>query len=150
MKSSNFFIIIFLLTILGGLTFFKGGFSKPKTNAEAPKASQSQVLYDRAQYLDYSEKNFASSQKTGRTLLFFAATTWCSNCVELEKQIKTHISELPNDITILKVDYDNDRETKAKYLVTMQTTLVLLDGNGDEIKRWIGTGSFDDLMENIN
>lgn len=82
--------------------------------------------------------------------MFFAATTWCSNCVELEKGIKTHINELPKDITILKVDYDNDKETKATYAVTMQTTLVLLDKNGKEIKRWIGTGSFDDLMQNIN
>ena len=143
-------LLVTMITIIGGMTLVKNRPLASQTNADTANEPQSKALYDRVQYLDYSEQNLLSSRKFGRTLLFFAATTWCSNCVELEKQIKTHISELPNDITILKVDYDNDRETKAKYLVTMQTTLVLLDGNGDEIKRWIGTGSFDDLMENIN
>ena len=59
-------------------------------------------------------------------------------------------TELPSDSTILKVDYDKDKEMKAKYGVTMQTTLILLHMNDTEEKRWIGTGSFDDLLENIN
>ncbi len=150
MKPFNFFLIIFLIVILGGFIYFKDGFSKTEAKADTPKPFQPQVLYDRIQYLDYSSQSFITSQKNGRTLLFFAATTWCSNCIELEKEIKAHISELPRDVTILKVDYDNDKETKAKYAVTMQTTLILLDKNGKETKRWIGTASFDDLMQNIN
>ncbi len=149
MKQFNFFVIIFLVTILGGFTFFKDRFNKPQTSISASELSQPQVLYDHTNYLDYSEQNFASAKKLGRTVLFFAATTWCSNCVALDKEIKERVSELPKDITILKVDYDNDKETKAKYAVTMQTTLVLLDKNGKEIKRWIGT-NFDELIENLN
>lgn len=148
MKSFNFFIIIFLVIIFGGFIFFKDGLNKPKTVISASELSQPQILYDRINYLDYSEQSFLLAKKTGRTLFFFAATTWCSNCVALDKEIKARMIELPKDITILKVDYDNDKETKAKYSVTMQTTLILLDKNGKEIKRWIGT-SFDDLIENI-
>ncbi len=150
MKASNIFFIIFLTAILAGLIYFKDGFSKIEAKSDTSESSQPQVLYDRIQYLDYSSQNFVVSQKNGRTLLFFAATTWCSNCIELEKQIKAHITELPRDITILKVDYDNDKETKAEYAAAIQTTLVLLDKNRKEIKRWIGTGSFDDLMRNID
>lgn len=150
MKRFNSLIIIFLVIILGGLIFFKDGFTRLETQTNASESSQPQILYDRMQYLDYSEQNFASAKKLGRTVLFFAATTWCSNCIELEKQIRAHIGELPKDITILKVDYDNDTKTKAAYAATQQTTLVLLNENGKEIKRWVGTGEFTDLMQNIN
>lgn len=150
MKPFNFFVILLLIIILGGFIYFKDGFTKTEVKADVSGISQNQVFYDRIQYLDYSDQNFSNSQRAGRTLLFFAATTWCSNCVELEKQIKTHLSDLPKDLTILKVDYDNDAKTKANYAVTSQTTLVLLDKNAKEIKRWIGTNSFNDLMQNIN
>ena len=150
MKPFNFFVIIFLIVILAGFIYFKDGFTKTEARVNTSGSSQPQVLYDRVQYLDYSNQSFITSQKNVRTLLFFAATTWCSNCIELAKGIKAHISELPKDITILKVDYDNDKETKATYAVTQQTTLVLLDKNGRETKRWIGTASFNDLIQNIN
>ncbi len=150
MKLFNFFIVLFLLLILGGFLFFKDGFNSLSENARASQTVPSPVLVNRMQYLDYSDQNLVISEKYGKTVLFFAATTWCSNCAELERGIKARVSELPEDITILKVDYDNDKETKAKYAVTIQTTLVLLDKNGKEIKRWIGTASFDDLMQNIN
>lgn len=150
MKPFNFFVIVFLIIIAAGFIYFKDGFTKASVKADTPEASQNQVLYDRIQYLDYSNQNFINSQKVCRTLLFFAATSWCSNCAQLDRQIKQHISELPKDLTILKVDYDNDTKTKAKYTVTSQTTLVLLDKNEKEIKRWIGTGSFNDLMQNLN
>jgi len=137
-------LIIFLLLIFVN--------SKNK-NSFADNNTQKQTnhgLYNRVGYKDYSASNLTSSQKNGKTLLFFAATTWCSNCIALDKEIKERISDIPDDVTILKVDYDNDRKMKKEHRVAMQTTLILLDNNGNEEKRWIGTGSFDDLLENIN
>lgn len=141
--------IIVIIIFLVGTLFFKDGFNKFKSQTNASESSQTRILYDRINYKDYSENNLVSSKKTGRTILFFAATTWCSNCIALDKEIKAHLNELPKDVTILKVDYDNDKKMKAKYGVTMQTTLVLLDSNGREIKRWIGTSFFDSLLSNL-
>lgn len=149
MKPFNFFIVLFLLVILGGFIFFKDGFNKLQQNTRAAESFPSQVLMDRMQYIDYSGQNLELSKKFGKTVLFFAATTWCSNCAALDAEIKNRVSQLPPDVTILKVDYDNDKQTKAKYGVTMQTTLVLLDRNGRETKRWIGS-TFDDLVQNLN
>lgn len=150
MKMFNFFITLFLLLILGDFIFLKDGFNKLQQSTSAAESFPPKVLMDRIQYLDYSDQNQRLSEKFGKTVLFFAATTWCSNCAALDAEIKKKISQLPPDITILKVDYDNNKQTKARYAVTMQTTLILIDKNGREIKRWIGRGSFDDLMQNIN
>lgn len=149
MKPFNFVIALFLVIILGGFIFFKDGFNQLQQNTRAAESQPHQVLMDRMQYLDYSDQNLKTAEKFGKTVLFFAATTWCSNCAALDADIKKRVSELPSNVTILKVDYDSDRETKAKYGITMQTTLVLLDGNGKEMKRWTGS-SFDNLVQNLN
>lgn len=136
MKPLNFLLIVFVAAVVGGLIFSKNKI----TNNQRPQVPN---------YLDYSEQNFALAKNSGRTVLFFAATTWCSNCKAIDEEIKKRNAELPKDITILKVDYDHDREMKTKYNVAMQTTLILLDKDGREEKRWIGT-DFSDLIQNIN
>lgn len=146
MKPFNVFIIFSLIIIFGGLLFFKDGFRAFKSNQSSPTSPQ--LLMDRMSYLDYSENNRIQAQKYGKTVLFFAATTWCQTCSALDKEIKERISNIPPDVTILKVDYDNDREMKTKYKVTQQHTLVVLDKSGNETKRWIG-GNFDLMINEL-
>lgn len=146
MKSFNLSIIVSLVIILGGFLFFKDGFKAFKSNQFS--STTPQLLMDRMMYLDYSEKNKTLAQKYGKTVLFFAATTWCQTCSALDKEIKERMSNIPQDVTILKVNYDNDREMKAKYKVTQQHTLVVLDKSGNETKRWIG-GNFDLMLEKL-
>lgn len=148
MKPFNIFIIVFLLIIAAGFVFFKDGFNKLQKDSSFSKSSGSEVLMDRLAYFDYSERNLVSAQKNGKTVLFFAATIWCQTCQALEEEIKEKGSFLPPNVTILKVDYDNDKAMNKKYGVTSQHTLVVLDKNGNEVKRWIG-GNFDLLMQEL-
>lgn len=149
MKPFNIFIGLSLLVILGGFILFKDGFHRLQQSTSASESSPPQVLMDRMKYLDYSDQNLKIAEKFGKTALFFAATTWCSSCAALDAEIKKRVLELPSNVTILKVDYDRDLQTKAEYGITMQTTLVLLDGNGKETKRWIGS-TFDNLVQNLD
>lgn len=146
MKLSKYAVLV-LTTLAIGFLFYK--VSIRKDGKENSAKASSQVLYDRVNYIDYTDKNFVDSKKFGRVLLFFAATTWCSNCRIIDEDIKKRNVELPKDLTILKVDYDNDSIMKAKYNVTTQTTLILLDKNGKEIKRFIGS-NFNSILANIN
>lgn len=139
--------IFLAIIILVGALYLKNTLNTPQELANA-SSDNSPILYDRANYLGYSEQNLAQAKKHGNTLLFFAATTWCSNCRAIEEEIIKRNAEIPLDLTILKVDYDRDSAMKTKYDVTLQTTLILLDQDGNEIKRWIGT-DFDDLLANI-
>ncbi len=141
-------ITLVLSAVSAGAIFTKGN-ARTVENVSIPEQEQAQVLYDRVNYLDYSDHAYSSAQKYGKTLLFFAATSWCSNCTEIDREIKNRNSELPKDITILKVDYDHDAAMKAKYSVVHQTTLILFDKNGTEVKRWIGT-DFDNLLKNLD
>lgn len=148
MKPFNIFIILFLLIAAIGFVFFKDGLTKLQKDSNSAQSSDSKILMDRVNYLDYSEQNLASAQENGKPVLFFAATIWCQTCQALEKEIKERGNSLPPDITILKVDYDNDPEMKEKWKVTMQHTLIQLDSSGNEVNRWIG-GNFDALVQNL-
>lgn len=97
-------------------------------------------------YLDYSEQAFADAQ--GTRILFFHAA-WCPQCKALDASIKAGV--VPANTTILKVDYDSSQDLRRKYGVTTQTTLVLVDSNGDLVNRYIAysTPSLDALISNL-
>ena len=83
-------------------------------------------------YVDFTKKDFASTQ--GTRLLFFHAG-WCPQCRALDESIKS--SELPAGVTIFKVDYDSSQSLRAEYGVTLQTTVVKVDENGNKIKSYV-------------
>ncbi|MBI2596011.1 thioredoxin family protein [Candidatus Daviesbacteria bacterium] len=145
MKLFNIFIAISLVAIAIGFLFFRNGFNKPQNTVSN---TNSPVLMDRLNYIDYTEQNLESAKRNGRPVLFFAATIWCQTCQALEKEIKESGNSLPPDVTILKVDYDNDKVMNNKYRVTSQHTLIVLDKNGNEVKRWIG-GNLDLLIQQL-
>ena len=84
------------------------------------------------QYVDYSPELVAST--SGDKLLFFHAP-WCSQCVALEGDIEA--SGIPDGVTIFKVDYDSNQDLRQRYGVTIQTTMVKVDGNGDKLDSYI-------------
>lgn len=147
MKLFNIFIVTSIAAIAIGFLFFKDAFNTSSGSTNTADFNTS-ALMDRINYIDYSEQNLESAKRTGRSVLFFAATLWCQTCAELDKEIKERSQELPSDVTMLKVDYDNDREMKRKWGVTTQHTLIQLDNGGNEINRWIG-GNFDALIANL-
>lgn len=138
-------MIALLLCAVFAITFI----SKFEKKAESSRAVFAQSQQISPHYVEYSEDTLEKSMKNGNTVLFFAATRWCSTCSALDDEIKEQSNTIPNGVAILKVDYDTDRATSAKYGVTQQHTLIYLDRNGNEIKRWIG-GNFDTLVQNIN
>jgi thiol-disulfide isomerase/thioredoxin len=83
-------------------------------------------------YVDYSEEALANAD--GTRVIFFHAP-WCPQCVALEADILD--KGVPEDVTILKADYDSSQQLRQKYEVTIQTTLVKVNQNGDMIDKFV-------------
>ncbi len=83
-------------------------------------------------YTAYTAKALASA--SGRKVLFFHAS-WCPQCRQIETDITAQ--GVPAGMTILKVNYDTETDLKQKYSVTLQTTIVEVDDNGDQIKKFV-------------
>lgn len=101
--------------------------SQQANNEEAPE-SESQP----GKYEDYNEESFAQAE--GRRILFFYAP-WCPQCRALDASIQE--GTVPRGVAIFKTDYDSHQELRQKYGVTIQTTLVEVDENGNEVKKYV-------------
>lgn len=44
--------------------------------------------------------------------------------------------DIPDDVLILRADYDKEDELKQKYGVTLQHTFVVVDEKGNFIEKW--------------
>ncbi|MEK7148750.1 MAG: thioredoxin family protein [Patescibacteria group bacterium] len=89
-------------------------------------------------YEAYAPEKIAKASATGNVVLNFSAT-WCPTCRALEADIKANLKNIPGNLTILRVDYDNSADLKKKYGVTYQHTMVQVDKNGTMIKKWMGS-----------
>lgn len=102
-------------------------------------------------YVQYEEGTLDSIE--GKKVLFFYAD-WCPTCRPADAEIQENVSNIPDDITVVRVNYndsdtDQAEEDLAKdYKITYQHTFVQIDENGEEITRWSG-GSFQEILDNI-
>lgn len=84
-----------------------------------------------------------------QTVLFFHAP-WCPECRAFDKAITN--ADLSDGLQILKVDYDSSTELRQKYGVTLQSTFVSVDSQGNEVSTWVGYGkdkSVDEIVSNL-
>jgi thiol-disulfide isomerase/thioredoxin len=98
-------------------------------------------------YREYSKEAVIASEAEF-TLLYFHAS-WCPTCHFLEEDILNNLKKMPENLTIFKVDFDKAEELKISYDVTVQTSMVLLDKNGVLIKKWLGSRSMQDILEQV-
>lgn len=99
-------------------------------------------------YQAYSDDKLALAQDE-RVVLFFHAG-WCPTCRALNTDLENNISNIPTDVNILKIDYDNATELKSKYEVTTQHTLVEVDQFGNLLNKWTGGLTLADLLTNLD
>lgn len=78
------------------------------------------------------------------TVLFFNAT-WCPPCQRTVDNLNARNKSFPAGLTVVSVDYDTNDDLRKKYGVTYQHTFVTVNANGDQLKKWSGTESVDDI-----
>ncbi len=83
-------------------------------------------------YVEYSDTVLADTAGTEQVLFFHAE--WCPTCKFYESEIEK--SGVPEGITVIKIDYDDEDELKEQYGVTVQSTFVWLDANGEVMQSW--------------
>ena len=98
------------------------------------------------EYADYSADKVAAAD--GKVVLDFYAD-WCPSCRALDKDITANASDIPGDVTILKVDFDAETDLKKKYGVTQQHTLVQITSAGEQVAKWVGSPTLDSLLAKV-
>lgn len=109
----------------------------PDTNQDDSQAPTEEAGAN-GQYLTYSPANFQATSDQRRVLFFHAS--WCPTCKVANEELTENADQLPEDVVVLKTDYDTQTELKQKYGVTYQHTFVQVDENGEAVAKWNGGG----------
>ena len=111
---------------------------------EKSEASSEEAMMKKWVYTSYDA---ALVGQTENTVIFFHAT-WCPSCRAADTGITS--GTLPENLSILKADYDTETELKKKYEVLSQHTFVQVDAKWEMIRKWVGGTTLDDISERIN
>lgn len=147
---------VVLIALLGGLgyAYLQASSSAVKQNLEAKQqndlepspVARSARLVEPGVYTTYKDGSIASAK--GTILLFFHAP-WCPQCRMIEDDINQN--GLPDGVTVLKVDFDSSNELRKKYEVTLQTTFIKVNSDGDMLAKYVAYNepSFDSVKKNL-
>lgn len=140
-----------------GYVYWQNSMTADKQNAaqddstSVAEQQQTEVAVSEAKaqpgvYEEYQEGLVASSD--GVRLLFFHAP-WCPQCRMIENDIKDQ--GVPDGVVVLKVDYDSNTELRKKYGVTLQTTFVKVDKDGNELSKFVAYNepTFESVKQNL-
>ncbi len=104
---------------------------------EGTTMAATETMMKTGSYEPYSADKIAKAG-TGNVVLFFRAS-WCPTCRTVDADIKANLKNIPSDLTILDVNYDDSTSLKQQYGVTYQHTFVQVDAQGNLIKKWSGS-----------
>ena len=126
--------LIILAVGAGAVVLTRGGDSTQpaSTSSASQNSAAGQPAASSSQYIDYYDGAIAAT--AGQKVLFFHAP-WCPQCRALEASIKA--GTIPSGVTIIKTDYDSMQGLRQKYGVTIQTTLVKVNDNGDLVEKYV-------------
>lgn len=88
-----------------------------------------------------------TAYQQGNTVLFFYAA-WCPDCQQTDASIKE--TGVPEDINVVKIDYDAANDLRKEYGVTQQHTFVLIGPDGEQVKKWTGSATADDIASKVS
>lgn len=95
-------------------------------------------------YVEYSPEFIASNDEA--KVLFFHAQ-WCPSCKAANLEFEWEDNTIGLDV--VKVDYDEYDDLKSKYGVVSQHTFVLVDAQGNMLKRWYGSRNYADILTQL-
>lgn len=81
-----------------------------------------------------------------KKLLYFMAS-WCGPCKQLKPIVEAEAPGKGYDVDFLDIEDDDDSMIADSYHVRSVPTLIMIDENGNEIKRAVGSTAWKEINE---
>lgn len=128
---------IFLVLVLGFVLSACENVSVSETPTKPPLITESRLevqtetqIVQQKVYLDFTEERYNALVGQKPFAIFFHAP-WCGTCRRMEADILGNLSIFPEGTVILKADYDTEKELEKKYGIRSQSTVVIIDQEGE-------------------
>ncbi len=119
------------------------------SDTKLPQSSEAAISPEVAipsAYLPYTNERLSMVSEGANVVIFFAAS-WCPTCKILDDNLTA--AEIPTGLVVLKADYDTEIELKQKYNIIYQHTLVHVNEKGDQLSKWSGSFTVEDILAQI-
>lgn len=100
-------------------------------------------------FVDLSVYQTDPSVYAEKRVVYFFHATWCPTCRTLEKDIKANIGSIPQDVVVVKTDFDSEQQLREQYGVTVQHTLVQVKADGSLIGKWVAQPSLSSVLSDL-
>lgn len=84
-----------------------------------------------------------------KNILFFTAQ-WCPSCLEAHEKFTQSANMIPSDVALWRVDYDAHEDLRDTYNIDTAHVFIEVDAEGNEMHRWSGSMTIDDVITEIN
>ena len=156
MESSNKrpLVGVLILGLIGAVIYLLATSNSSSSTSESPANPQStSVAVEPAessdQYISYETYQNSGDAYTDTNVVLFFNASWCSTCKKARDNFESSLDQLPPDLTIVVVDFDENVDLKKQYGVTVQHTFVQINDHGEELKKWSGSISVDDVNDQV-
>lgn len=115
-------------------------------------SDESMEMMADGRYVEYTDGALESMGEGRRVLYFYA--NWCPTCRPADADLKENMSQIPEDVTVYRVNYNDDQTSADEealantYDVTYQHTFVQIDADGNAVTTWNG-GATEELLSNL-
>lgn len=134
-------IIAFAMVFAAAGVVAAGGDSESEMADTGDKAASEPM-----NYVEYSSEAFEAAADMQRVYFFHAS--WCPSCRNADRDIRKNLDLIPEGVVVFKTDYDDEKDLKTQYGITYQHTFVLVDADGNAIKKWSG-GSAQQIADEV-
>jgi thiol:disulfide interchange protein len=98
--------------------------------------------------LPYDPARLQTLQQQGKPVALDFHADWCSTCKLQDKALNQLKSESGLDITVLRVDYDKEKELRKTHKIRYQSTIVVFKGE-KETGRILGDTEIDKIRTGL-
>jgi thiol-disulfide isomerase/thioredoxin len=116
--------------------------------AESEQPSSEAAPSGPGSYITLAEYDADKSAYASTDVVLFFNAAWCSTCKKARDSIEADLAGIPSDLTIVVVDFDTANDLRQKYGVTLQHTFVQIDAAGNELAKWSGSVTANEIAQN--
>jgi len=116
---------------------------------EEKQNEQSEIISAVGAYITLDQYEDSKENYTNSDVVLFFNATWCSTCKIARDNFESDLKSIPSNLAIVLVDFDTEKELRKKYGVTIQHTFIQIDKEGNQLTKWSGSVTFDQIAEKL-
>lgn len=136
------------ITTTPRITSDQGRPSLATTTPQVPSTNLPPAPDPVGSYRPYSMAHFAALPADAQVVLFFTADD-CGRCTETDIALGAALQQIPADVFIYTVQYNEAIQLRRQYAVTSPHTFVQIDTLGNVVQRWRGSLDLESILARL-